>query len=72
MPKKKMIIPPAAMVELMKKAGAERVSEQAAQALAEYLMDIGFEIAQESLKLAKHAGRKTVKKADIELAKTRV
>jgi histone H3/H4 len=72
MPKKKMIIPPAAMVELIKKAGAERVSEQAAKALAEYLIDIGFEIAQESIKLARHAGRKTVKKADIELAKTRV
>ncbi len=72
MPKKKMIIPPAAMVELIKKSGAERVSEEAAQALAEYLMDIGFEIAKESVKLARHAGRKTVKKADIELAKSRV
>jgi len=72
MPKKKMIIPPAAMTELIKKAGAERVSEEAAKALAEYLMDIGFEIAQESIKLARHAGRKTVKKSDIELAKSRV
>jgi len=72
MPKKKMIIPPAAMVELIKKAGAERVSEDAAKALAEYLIDTGFEIAQESVKLARHAGRKTVKKADVELAKTRV
>jgi histone H3/H4 len=72
MPRKKSIIPPAAMVELIKKAGAERVSENAAKALAEYLMEIGFEIASESIKLAKHAGRKTVKKEDIELAKTRV
>ncbi|HIQ50326.1 MAG TPA: histone [Nanoarchaeota archaeon] len=67
-----MIIPPAAMVELMKKAGAERVSEQAAHAMAEYLIEIGFEIAKEAIKLANHAGRKTIKKADIELAKTRV
>ncbi len=72
MPKKKMIIPPAAMVELIKKAGAERVSEQASKALAEYLIDIGMEVAQESIKLARHAGRKTVKKSDIELAKSRV
>ena len=72
MPKKKLIIPPAAVVELVKKAGAERVSEEAAKALAEYLIEIGTDIAKESIKLAKHAGRKTVKKADIELAITRV
>ncbi len=72
MPRKKMIIPPAAIVELVKKAGAERVSEEAAITLAEYLIELGTEIAKESVMLAKHAGRKTVKKVDVELAISRV
>ncbi len=69
MPRKKTIIAAATMVGLIKEAGAERVSNSAAKALAEVLMDIGFEISAEAIKLAKHAKRKTVKREDIELAK---
>ncbi len=71
-PRKKMLIPPASIMELIKKVGAERVSEEAAVALAEYLIEIGTEVAKESVMLARHAGRKTVKKVDIELAISRV
>ncbi len=69
MPRKRTIIAAATMSDLIKSAGAERVSESAAKALAEILMEIGMEVSTEAIKLARHAKRKTVKKEDIELAK---
>ena len=60
------------MAELMKRAGAERVSDEAALALSETLMDIGMEIAKDAIKFAHHAGRKTIKRSDIELAKKNI
>lgn len=44
------------------------MSGSAAKALAEVLEDHGTEIATKAIKLAKHAGRKTVTGQDIELA----
>ncbi len=69
MPRKGSIIAAAPMVELIRKAGAERVSDEASRALAALLMDIGLRVSAEAIKLARHAGRKTVKAEDIELAK---
>lgn len=69
MPRKGSIIASAPMVDLMKEAGAERVSEKAAKELSKVLIEVGMEVAVEAVKLAKHAGRKTVKKEDIDLAK---
>jgi len=64
----KQIIALAAMEKILKKAGAQRVSEDAKVALRNVLEDIALEIAEESIKLANHAGRKTVKANDIRLA----
>ena len=57
------------MAEIIRIAGAERVSDSAAKALAEVLMDKAMEISKDAVKFAVHAGRKTVKREDIELAR---
>jgi histone H3/H4 len=62
----------APMHRLCKKAGAERVSEAAAKELAKILEEIGVKIAKEALDYAMHAGRKTIKTKDIEIATRKV
>ncbi len=58
----------APMHRLCKKAGADRVSEAAAKELAKVLEEVGIKIAREALDFALHAGRKTIKAEDIEIA----
>ena len=62
----------APMHRICKKAGAERVSEEAAGELAKVLEAIGLKIASEAIDYAMHAGRKTVKARDIEIAARKV
>ncbi len=62
----------APMHRICKKAGASRVSEAAAKALAKKLEEIGIKIAKEAIDYAMHAGRKTVKAEDIEIAARKV
>ena len=57
-----------AMEKIFKKAGAERVSLSAQQALRDVLEEKGRKIAIRAAKFALHAGRKTVKSSDIKLA----
>ena len=61
-------LPLAAMQKILKKAGAERVADNAKIALRDVLEDIAEDIATQANKLATHAGRKTVKSEDIRLA----
>ncbi len=58
----------APMHRICKKAGADRVSESASEELAKVLESIGLKIASEAIDFAMHAGRKTVKARDIEIA----
>lgn len=62
------LLPLAAMEKLLKQGGAERVSDKAKVALKNAIEEIAHDIAAKSIKLAVHAGRKTVKGEDIKLA----
>ncbi len=54
---------------LIEKAGAKRVSKDAAEELAKILESKAREISKKAADLAKYSGRRTVMKKDIKLAK---
>ena len=58
----------AALERIMRKAGAQRVSAAAIEALAQALEEYGLALSTEAAALARHAGRKTVKREDVRLA----
>lgn len=62
----------APMHRICKKAGAERVSEAAAEELSKVLEAVGLKIASEAIDYSMHAGRKTVKARDIEIAARKI
>ncbi len=66
------IIKIAPMHKLIKRAGAARVSEESAIALSKILEEVGLKVAKEAIDFAHHAGRKTVKARDIEIAAQKV
>jgi histone H3/H4 len=61
-------IPLAPIQRLIRKAGAHRVGEDAAAALRDYVEKECLEYASMAVELAAHAGRKTVRAVDIDLA----
>ncbi|KQC10253.1 MAG: histone [Candidatus Cloacimonas sp. SDB] len=61
-------LPIAAVVRIAKKSGAERVGSDAASALVVRTEDYIANLVKEANRLAMHAGRKTLKEEDIELA----
>lgn len=61
-------LPIAAIDRLIRKAGAERVSEDAAEELGKILSEVAMDISKQAIELAQHAKRKTVTSEDIKLA----
>lgn len=61
-------LPLASVDRLIRKGGAERVSEGAAHLLGEHLEDVATDVAREAILFAEHAKRKTIKSGDIKLA----
>ena len=57
-----------AMYRILKKYGAERVSDESADELRRIVEDVATEIAKGAVDMTKHAGRKTVKSEDVKLA----
>ncbi len=62
-------IPVAPMARILRKANIDRVSDEAAVALRDVLEEYAVGVAERAGKLARHAGRVTVKADDIKLAK---
>jgi len=57
-----------AMYRILKKAGAERVSDESADELRRIVEEIANGVAKNAVDMASHAGRKTVKGEDVKLA----
>ncbi len=63
-----MYIPRSTIKKILKEAGAKRVSNEAADVFHKDMNRMAFTIAQRAVRLAKHAGRKTVGASDVKLA----
>ena len=57
-----------AMYRILKKSGAQRVSDESANELRRVIQEIAEAIAKNAVDMSSHAGRKTVKADDVILA----
>lgn len=62
------VLPLAPLERIMRNAGAERVSLEAVETLQQAVEDMARKLADESLRAAIHARRKTVTREDVLLA----
>ena len=57
-----------AMYRILKKSGAQRVSDESANELRRIIEEIAEAIAKNAVEMSSHASRKTVKADDVKLA----
>lgn len=62
------VIPRAPLGRILEKAGAKRVSAESMDAFSDIIENIGREIGEKAVQIAKHSGRKTVHEEDVKLA----
>jgi len=62
------VFPLAPLEKIAKRAGAERVSVSAVQALRDAVLDFAESAAIDAVTASRHAGRVTVKASDIKIA----
>jgi len=62
----------AAIHRLIRKGGAGRIGDDAAEELRKVVEETAVRLGKEALELATHAGRKTVRAEDIRLAAKRI
>ncbi len=62
----------AAIRRLIRKGGAGRIGDDAAEELRKVVEELAVLIGKEAIELSKHAGRKTVRSDDVRLAAKRV
>ncbi len=65
-------LPLAAVARIAKNNGAERVGADATEALVELAEGYLAKLVREANKLANHAGRKTLKAEDVEMAAEKI
>jgi DNA-binding protein len=57
-----------AMYRILKKSGAQRVSDESADELRRIIEEIAIAISKSAVEMSIHAGRKTVRSDDVKLA----
>lgn len=57
-----------AMYRILKKAGADRVSDESAEELRRIIEEVAENIAKDAVQMSQHAGRKTIRSEDVKLA----
>jgi len=62
------MLPLAAIERIVRRAGVRRISMDAVKEIEKTVSELGNDVALESANMAKHAGRRTIKKEDILLA----
>ncbi|MCJ7428846.1 MAG: NFYB/HAP3 family transcription factor subunit [Candidatus Nanohaloarchaeota archaeon QJJ-5] len=62
-------LPRAPLERLLRQAGAERVSDEATEALREAVEEEALELAERAREFSQHANRKTVQREDVRAAR---